>query len=301
MLGQERDKWNKESLKDVATTDPEISYRQFNHHILSKNENVDTFLHIRNPDYESKLLDLYKPKKYLSEPYKEFDTREFCKGNQPLEHQIKQSVAMWSRFYSIFKVIEQKKQHEEENNFKYDCVFISRYDLLAFEDYIFSDYNMSYFHVPFSLWHMTRKLGFVGESFPDLWFFSNSEQMDEFSTLFLKAEEHSKDLKGNCISPHWAVSQKLRSMEAKVRFVLNADVHDCNDITRCALARMRTARFWNYDEKTKLYSLKNEFKEKLNRESYDIDWSRNYQQHWSMYKGMTADEFSASLPPATKF
>ena len=289
MLGQESGKW---ARKASETINPEISYRQYNHHLLSKNKNVDTFLHIRNLDYEDQLLNLYKPKKYLSEPYKDFDTEKFCVGDQLLSAQRDNSKAMWSKFYSLYKAVEQKRKYEEENNFKYDCVFVSRYDLLPFEDFIFSDYDMNYFHAPFSIWHMRKRAYFVGNSTPDLWFFSSSGQIDEFATLFLNVEKYAKDTGGNCISQHFAVHQKLREMEAKLRFVLNADVHDCDDVTRCAVARMRSMKYWSYDNQTKINELKQNYRDKLNRESYDMDWDKFYQDHWSLYKGMTSTEFN---------
>lgn len=308
MLGQESGKWGRgkhEVTKGAAadgltakpfnTIDPELGYRQYDHHLFSKNENVDTFLHIRDLDYEEQLLDLYKPKKYLSEEYKDFDTDEFCKGDQNIEHQRACSKAQWSRFYSFYKAVEQKRKYEEENNFKYDCVFIARYDLLAFEDFIFSDYDMSYFYAPFSMWQMRVSGHTVATSINDLWFFSSSDQIDEFSSLFLDIGKYAKDSHNNPVSPHLTTSNKLRESNSKLKFVLNCDVNDNCDVSHTATLRMREAKYWSYDEETKLYKLKQEYKERLNKSEHEIDWSKNFQSHWPLYKGMTGDEFKEYL------
>jgi len=285
----------------AGVDDIEVPYNQFKHHLFDKNVKVDVFLHTRNPQYEEKLVDLYQPKRYLSEPFVEFDTRKFCIGSQPIDHQIKHSKSQWSRFYSLFKSVEQKRQYEEENNFKYDCVFVSRYDLLAFEDFVFSDYDMEYFHSPFSIWHMKAKNYFIRETIPDLWFFSSSEQIDDFSKIFLDLPDCARDLAGNCTSPHFTVTKKLRDSNSKLRFVLNADVHEDDDISRCAIARMRNFKYWGYNEEAKIYYLKEEYKKHLNNSYWDMDWGKYYQDHWSCYKGKKSEEWSKSTSELSLF
>jgi hypothetical protein len=58
---------------------------------------------------------------------------------------------------------------------------------------------------------------------------------------------------------------------------------------------MREAKYWNYNDETKLYKLKQEYKEKLNKSEHEIDWSKNFQSQWPLYKGMTTDEFKEYL------
>ena len=270
--------------------DLNVPYNQFKEHLFDKNDKVDTFLHIRDLEGEQELLNLYKPKKYFSEEYKDPDTENFLKGSQPIAHQRKCSKAMWSRFYSLLKSVELKKSYEKEHGFKYDCVFVCRYDLLAFEDFIFSNYDMSYFHVPFSIWHMTRMNGFLTEHLPDLWFFSSSDQMDEFANVYLDMERHSKDRTGNCVSPHFAITNKLKEQNAKVRFVLNSDVDSENDITRVALARMRDTKYWGFNKDKNIYFLKEDFKKYLNKSYCDLDWEKTHGlQNWSFYKGKSPE------------
>lgn len=294
MLGQEEDKWGRKS-HDLTNIDPQLGYRQYSHHLFSKNENVDTFLHIRDAGYEEQLLDLYKPKKYLFEEYKDFDTEEFCKGNAPVAHQRLCSKAQWSKYYSVYKAVEQKRKYEEENNFKYDCVFITRYDLLTFEDFVFSDYDMSYFYAPFSIWQMRVLPPFVPSSINDLWFFSSSKQIDEFSKLFLDMGKYANDGHNNHVSPHVTVGNKLRESNSKVKFVLNGDVHDDSHVDHSPTLRRRGIKYWSYDNETKLYKLKQEYKERLNKSGYEIDWNKTFQSHWPLYKGMTAGEFKDDL------
>jgi len=203
--------------------------------------------------------------------------------------------SFFSRWYSAQQANNLKKEYEKENNFKYDCVFITRYDLLAFEDFVFSDYDMSYFYAPFSIWQ-TRVSGYtVATSINDLWFFSSSDQIDEFSKVFLDMGKYVKDSANNPTSPHLTVSNKLRESNSKLKLVLNSDVHDNCDVSHTATLRMREAKYWNYNDETKLYKLKQEYKEKLNKSEHEIDWSKNFQSQWPLYKGMTADEFKEYL------
>ena len=230
--------------------DPKIAFNQYKHHFFDKNASIDTFLHIRDLDHEQSLLELYKPKKYLSEPLVKPDTEHLLVGNTPIQHQRRCSQAMWSRFYSFQKVVEQKTAYEQEQGFKYDFVFVSRYDLVMFEDFILSKYDPNYFYAPFSGWMFKERGVFVKESTPDLWFFSSSDQINEFSKIYDDLERYSKDLADNCISPHFAISNKLRESDTKLRFVLNMDVDFTNNNSdRVGLTRnLRIDKYWGYNK-----------------------------------------------------
>jgi hypothetical protein len=294
MLGSENVKFEWNTKNHHKTIGPEVGWRQYKHHVFDKNDNVDVFLHTRDPDHLDAILELYKPKRYLAEPYSDFDVEEFCKGHMPIAHQRKCANAMWSKFYSIHKSVAQKAEYEKENNFKYDCVFLSRYDYLAFEDIIFSDYDMEYFYVSACIWQFKNRVGSLAEGFPDLWFFSDSEKMDRFSELYLNLEPHCRDHLNNHVSQHLATRHKLKELDYKVRFILNADACSTTDtIDRCALARSRKQKFWNYDKETKLYSVKPEFKEGLNTEILDYNWEKRFQDQWAMYEGLSEQEWGS--------
>ena len=73
LLGRANGKVDDKTI-DQSKNNPNTAFNQYKHHFFDKNESVDTFLHIRDLDYEQTLLELYKPKKHLSEPYVKPDT-----------------------------------------------------------------------------------------------------------------------------------------------------------------------------------------------------------------------------------
>ena len=124
---------------------------------------------------EEEFLSLYKPKKYKFEEQIEFDKNNLRK------HITK------SRFYGNKIALNLKSSYELENNFKYDWVMISRFDLMWFSKIIFSGYNNKYFYV--SNWNNNgpNNLGpydkqtHAGSGLLDFWFFSNSNNMNKFA------------------------------------------------------------------------------------------------------------------------
>ena len=84
------------------------------HKYSFSNYNYDTFFHIWNPEHEKELNDLYNPISSLSEPII-YDGKEWEKY-------------LDSRFLSLNKAMNLKREHEIKNNFRYDWVIISRFD-----------------------------------------------------------------------------------------------------------------------------------------------------------------------------
>ena len=71
-------------------------------------------------------------------------------------------------------------------------------------------------------------------------------------------------------SIHTTTKNQLLEMERlghEMRYVLNMDVDSCGDIVRCAVTRYRKEKYWDYNEETKLYSLKPEYAEHINKET----------------------------------
>ena len=191
--------------------DYNIAYDYYQKHIFEHND-VDVFIHTWSVDFEKPIMKLYNPKKSIFQEQIMFDDKPSRK------HSI------YSRWYSTEKVIELKKSYELENNFSYDCVFLTRFDLAFFSDILFKDYDLNHFFAP----HWTKYKNILGQGisnrgfyqamkksyvpdilkkffyrfsycgYPfngksppdygggieDFWFFSNSKDMDQFSTLF---------------------------------------------------------------------------------------------------------------------
>lgn len=73
---------------------------------------------------ESLLLKGFQPKKWLIEPQKRFPKTWLFKSDPTANQEF-----LASNFYSVYMANELKIQHEKENNFIYDVVIRSRYDL----------------------------------------------------------------------------------------------------------------------------------------------------------------------------
>ena len=209
-----------------------IAYEHYKKHILEKND-VDVFIHSWSVNYEEELKVLYAPKKAIFEKQirfkvnKKFRDRsnwfEIKKGFLRLFKKDKQKIyakRAYSRWYSNKKAINLKKEYEIENNFQYDYVMCSRLDLAFFTDVVFSKFDTQYFYA--SHWNDVpkkenkykgnRKNHYVGKGFLDLWFFSNSNMMDVFSTLYDNIEKYD-------ISCHLAARQHIGRFTDKIKYV----------------------------------------------------------------------------------
>ena len=108
-----------------------------------------------------------------------------------------------SSAYSVKKVIELKKQYEIENNFQYDMVILTRYDI-AIQPLI-DTYPQMDIYVYFE----RLKNNYDGR-IKDYIFVSNSSNMDKYAELYDKLDsyryqrENYKKIKGDCLSmdPH---------------------------------------------------------------------------------------------------
>jgi len=175
--------------------DYSISYKHFKKHILDANpeHEIDVFAHSWSVEHEKGVCDLYKPKKHLFEDQILFDFEYTIgdynrtgpryradRGEYYGTYRGMDSLrfhSMFSKWYSVHAVNELKKQYEEENDFKYDFVMTTRYDLAYMKDVKFSDYYKDFFYL----------LGPDGgheKGCNDLWFFSNSEAIDLFSRMY---------------------------------------------------------------------------------------------------------------------
>jgi len=200
----------------------EISSPLYKKHIIDVN-NVDVFVHSWSTDLEKEIVDAYHPKKYLIEPQKVFNIPKYIKGKNETRKQTHYSL-----WYTRQASVQLKNEYEQENNFKYDCVMLARFDLAWQSDLIFEDYDQQYFWVgkwpkkikkgrmlkDVDYWKLSnggknndkletkwwgyphnRERGILG-----MWFFSNGNNIDKFVTLFNCLDEYS--LPNKCPTDH---------------------------------------------------------------------------------------------------
>jgi len=151
--------------------DYQIALEYYKKNFLNVND-VDVFIHTWSIDQKWGLEKGYNPVLSLYEPQIQF-------------HPDIRTHSIHSRWNSTQKVVQLKKQYEEQCGFTYDCVFIGRLDLAFLTPMVLSEYDMNYFYAS----HWTDEQGeirFLGEGFLDLWFFSNSKNMDFFGDLYDK-------------------------------------------------------------------------------------------------------------------
>lgn len=192
--------------------DPKIAHDLYENNIFKHND-VDIFIHSWSIDHKEELNEIYKPKKSIIEQQKEFNNTDYLISNIDLKLKVKEYITKiynrksyyetinnrkkeafrsHSRWYSCMKSIQLKKRHEVENNFKYDCVLLTRLDVGFYTPLILSEYDQNKFYA--SHWNDYPNIenDFIenfknhnkGIGFLDFWFFSNSSNMDKFGELF---------------------------------------------------------------------------------------------------------------------
>lgn len=196
-----------------------MGFKNYKSHILDKND-CDVFIHTWSVQFEKQIKEIYKPKKSIFEKQIIFHEPNFL--YKTFSKEPKRLNNIYSRWYSTKKAIELKKEYEEENGFKYDCVFITRFDVAFFTDLIFNKYDMNNFYAAINSKYYTkdgkeilnrefRKLSDEERSnlvrrpfgYPhdpekgimDYWFFSNSENMDKFSKLYGNLWQYMKEIR----------------------------------------------------------------------------------------------------------
>ncbi len=207
---------NKSSSKKIL----KIGFNHYKKHIFNKNKNVDIFIHTWSKDLEKEIRKLYKPKATIFQKQIIFEIPKHVEGND----QRKQSH--YSRWYSTKKVIELKSKYERKNNFKYDMVMLSRFDIAWQKDLFLKNFDPRYFYAAktysenifFKLLSLDIPIGYpYTKNWPgicDLWFFSNSENINKLSTLFnnlnkiTKADKEYPDK--HKITSHFLVHKHLK-------------------------------------------------------------------------------------------
>lgn len=225
-------------------------FEHYERHVLNKND-VDVFIHCWDQELEKETLELYKPKKHKFEPQVHFNIPDYVKGdaNRKNNH--------YSRWYSNKIVNRLREEYEEENNFKYDFVMTSRFDLAFEVDVDFELFDPDNFYagkwssvvdpsgqdlfkggrgplydlikarhpVINNLRLQTKGYPSTNDGFLDLWFFANSKNSSKFFKLYDNLDEYNKV--SNCptdssgrISNHQLVKHHLEGIKLldKVRF-----------------------------------------------------------------------------------
>jgi len=224
--------------------DPRIGHYHHLKHIIEPN-NADVFIHSWSTEFEDLLVNLYKPKKYIIEPQIIFDKDSINKNSIP------------SRWWSTAMVMDLKSQFEKENNFEYDWVMLYRFDHVFLVDLNFNkfDNNKIYFRhsngmrAPQEYSHgypgretclCHKKKGNYGIRLFDAFTFSNSKNMDKFSSVYRWHQENDKPF---TVGPHdeCYIQLKRTNLQEKLDFAFYGyDPYASksgNNIMQCEIVR----------------------------------------------------------------
>lgn len=132
-----------------------------------------------NDDTVNEILNLYKPIKYIIEPQKrDFPQITHHFPGPPIFPQL-------SMFYSMMKSNDLKKQHEDENGFKYDVVIRSRFDAGLLKD------------LDMGIIEPNTVIGIdaiESDILCDWLFYGNSETMDKLTDVYNHVESLKTDI-----------------------------------------------------------------------------------------------------------
>lgn len=124
------------------------------------------------------IMDNWKPKGIIFEKPKEFSAPD---GIVPNPRFICPANHFLSMFYSLECANTLKKEYENKNNFKYDCVVRLRTDEVFLNPIVMLDYNLSSINVLKEWAHIEYGLN-------DHFAFGSSELMDKYSDVYTNFE-----------------------------------------------------------------------------------------------------------------
>ena len=154
------------------TLSKEYAYRHYKKHIIDINENVDIFLHSWSINYKDILINLYNPINSL------FEEQEYFNRNKNYIEHKKGIFSVESRVNSILRCLKLVKQNEIKNNFKYDFVMITRFDVALLTDIIFEKLPLNKFII--SHWNDRGNTNNILKGIYDMWFIANSTILYDF-------------------------------------------------------------------------------------------------------------------------
>ena len=175
---------NKRAYAWNQDVDYRIGYEHYKKHLFDVNDNVDVFIFSWSGGYKDEINKLYKPKK--SKYAEQIDFKPLMKHESTKDKWCPRFNHKISRWYGFQQVINLKSEYEAENNFKYDWVISSRFDEAFLSDLVLEHYpNDGSIYFPFNGNFMPNRPRCL-----EYFYFSNSEVMDKYSTLYDNWEDY---------------------------------------------------------------------------------------------------------------
>lgn len=159
---------NKQQRTWCEDVDYRIGLEHYRRHLFAANDCVDVFIHSWSTDYAEIITRDYQPRQHL------FQTQIDFKQDTLALNYLK------SRWYSTRAVVELKKKYERDQGFTYDWVMLSRFDLALLRDLDFAKYDRNIFYAG----RHEPSDDQTNDGFCDLFFYSNSPDIDRFASLY---------------------------------------------------------------------------------------------------------------------
>ena len=156
-----KEKLRGNNLVDLEPLDIKLPIKSIKENLVNDHE-TDIFIHTWSKDKKKEIIKELAPVKSVFENHKNFSSDFKDRKNATL-----------SKYYSVEQVNKLKKEYEQKNNFRYDAVFHTRFDLVWFSkipiEQDFKDkYLLHYLHILFILAFassIVRPLMNIGETF----------------------------------------------------------------------------------------------------------------------------------------
>jgi len=190
--------------------------------LLKKIRGADIFIHSWDEDIKRHLVKRFSPVDSFFESQKNFSEEiSLFRGVQFHDNTgINQGdlFKTLSFLYSRKKSVQLKTQHEKNNNFKYDVVLVSRFDVgyhnngLNKTSHLNFDPALDMSKIYQAYWDQTN----AGAS--DHWFYSNSENINYLSTLYDKLPEYLDTYSKytNLCNRGWPLSNELNEFSGEL-------------------------------------------------------------------------------------
>tara|TARA_B100001057_G_C22764646_1_gene917203 strand:- start:498 stop:1304 length:807 start_codon:yes stop_codon:yes gene_type:complete len=225
--------------------DPQIAFKYYKENVFKDLKDYDIFIHSQSFNEKQKLLDLYNPKlsliekqknfllktvfhpqiliSFFSIPYKIFNNLLFNKKNKAntFHSKYQRCYNAFSRWYSLKKVNDLKREYEKRNNFKYDLVLLTRLDLAFITNFDFKKIDSNFLTVPNHNDVPTPRNNYKQEielnnktnekGISDFWFVSSSYNIDQFASLYGRFKNYN-------ISNHISSLQHSKYLKLKLNF-----------------------------------------------------------------------------------
>lgn len=187
------------------------------YNILSKNDN-DVFIHSWSIDHEAEIKELYNPVKSLFQPQEYFGFSGVEASDAPEDGQSFRSI---SKYVSLHKAMELKREYEKEQGFVYKWVLALRFDLVFFTPLDVSQSDPQFMYVCSEPHWIASNL-----RMHDIVFLSSSANMDVYGNF-------GSELQNRTYNPrdvHTSTNSKLLNMFNNNRGMIQYGFHRYKDV-----------------------------------------------------------------------